>query len=276
MTGLALALIVPQLLLHAPAPETPPFAPGERLHYKGYLFGWLPVGDAWFDIASDTRDGRPAYRFDARALGRYLVYTLDIRLTSFVDRETLRSMEFRRREVGTERRDYCVIFDRTSMRGTYRRKAGRFTTIGEMDAAPWQDRSRFSITADVNDILYTLYFARGIGDTVGTSRLYRFVEKDYIWNTAVTILGEEKLDLRGVGSFDALKVSITPDYSDQPVLGRQFAGLFGISGSLDVWVERGTRIPLIVRGQVPFTRFFSPAVTVVLRDRALPSAGSFK
>lgn len=268
----ALLLILP-LFLAAPPAAGPPFAPGERLHYKGYVLGWIPVGEVWFEVAKETRAGREAYRIDARAYGSYLIYTLDIRMTSWVDAETLRSVEFRRREVGTEKRDHRVVFDREAARGTFLRKAGRFSSVAMMDGAPWETRAVFPLDAETNDILYTLYFARGIGDAIGTRRNYRFVENRDVWNARVTVAGEETLPLGELGTFDALRIGIEPDYGEEEEeKGRRFSGLFGVQGSLRVIVDRKTRIPLVVSGELPFV-VFRPTVSVVLQDWSLPGQG---
>ena len=74
-------LAIAALLLAAPLPgraeeggkPSPPFAPGEMLHYKGYVFDWLPVGDVWFTVGKALYRGREVYRIDARALGHYVV-----------------------------------------------------------------------------------------------------------------------------------------------------------------------------------------------------------
>jgi hypothetical protein len=248
----------------------PLFSPGEQLHYRGYVFGWIPVGDAWFKVGKATEEGKEVYRFDARALGNYWIYTLDIRLQSVVDAAKLRSVRLHRREVGTEKREYEVVFDRDAGSALYRRKPGRFNTVAEMDAAPWESRSAFPISGEVNDILYTLYFARGIGDTVGTRKEYRFVETSYIWKAAVSIVGERRIDLGKAGSYDALRIAIEPDYTGQPEMAERFRGLFGVEGNLELWVDKRTRIPLIVRGRVPFTRFFGITMSVILAD---PPAG---
>jgi hypothetical protein len=268
-------LLTLQLALPIASTAPPPlFSPGEHLHYRGYVFGWLPVGDAWFDVGKTKHEGREAYRFDARASGRYVIYTLDIMLSSIVDAASLRSLVFSRREVGSEVREYQVVFDRKARKAVYRRKPGKFTSVEEMDATPWEDRSSFPIGPDVNDILYTLYFARDIGDRVGNKKYYWFVEKTKIWKTRVTITGEENLDIGRAGKFDALKVAIEPDYTDDPETGEKFSGLFGVTGSLEVWVDKKTRIPLIVRGQVPFVYILRPTVTVILQDYRLPNAKS--
>ena len=197
------------------------------------------------------------------------MYTPDIRMTSLVDPETLKSVEFRRREVGTEKRDNRVLFDRDTSKGTFLRKKGRFSTVAQMDAAPWERRAVFPIRGEVNDILYTLYFARGIGDAVGTRKNYWFVENRDVWKTRVTVAGEQKLPLGTLGTFDALEITIEPDYSTEKDMGKKFSGLFGVQGTLRVLVDKKTRIPLIVSGELPFI-VFRPTVSVVLKDWSLP------
>lgn len=268
------AFILSSLLLFpgsAPENNTHPFfTSGEKLHYKGYVFGWLPVGDVWFEVKRDSLGEKEVYRFDARALGRYVVYTLDIRMSSFVDPLTLRSLKFHRRQMGSEKREYEVTYDREKLTGTYRKKSGNFHTVEELDAAPWKTDPPFTIHKDVNDILFTLYFAREIGDKIGNKKYYYFVEKDYTWKALVEITGERTIDLGRAGKFDALKIAITPDYSGQEEKWKKFRGLFGLEGSIEVWVDKKTRIPLIVKGSVPFAYVLRPTVSVVLQDYFIP------
>ncbi len=256
--------------VHAEEPAAPLFSPGERLHYKGYVFGWIPVGDVWFETKEDKYGGKEIYRFDARAIGRYIIYTLDIRLSSIVDPLNLRSLKFKRRQVGSEKREYEVIFNRENLTATYNRKRGKFSSVEELDAAPFEKRSTFPIQDEVNDILFTLYFARNIGDKIGNSRHYWLVEKDYVWKVLVSVLEEKKIKLGTLGTFDALRIAIEPDYSEQKEKGVQFKGLFGVAGSLDIWVDKKTRIPLIVKGRVPFVYILRPTVSVILTDYSLP------
>lgn len=266
-------IIVSSLLISAAAADDlagPLFEPGEKLHYKAYVFGWFPIGDAWFDVSKTWYEGKEVYRIDARALGHYIIYTLDIRLQSTIDAGSLRSLYFHRRQVGSEKWEYEVVFDREARRGTYRRKKGDFKTVEEMDVAEWDEPKSFPFEGDLNDILYTAYFARDIGDKVGTSRNYYLVEKDYVWKVLVTIVEEKVLDLGKAGKFDAIRLAVQPDYSKDKETEKDFAGLFGVEGSLILWVDKKTRVPLIVQGRVPFVSVIRPTITVKLQDYTLP------
>ena len=65
------ALLCSLLLGTPPPPAGPPLSLGEKLHYKGYVLGWIPVGDVWFEVTKDTHGGGDAYRIDARAQLRH-------------------------------------------------------------------------------------------------------------------------------------------------------------------------------------------------------------
>jgi len=95
------------------------------------------------------------------------------------------------------------------------------------------------------------------------------VENRDVWKAQVTVAGEEKLPLGKLGTFDALKISIEPDYGEEEEKGRKFSGLFGVQGTLRVIVDKKTRIPLVVSGELPFV-IFRPTVSVVLQDWSLP------
>ncbi len=141
--------------------------PGEKLHYKGYIFGFVPVGDVWMEAAEGTREGRDVYLISARGYGSCPFYTLDIRLTSYVDRATGLSLAYGDRQTGTEVRERALLFDRGKNVAAYRKRRGPYETEEEMDAAPWYTRNETAVPEGTNDVLNSLYYARSIGDEVG-------------------------------------------------------------------------------------------------------------
>ena len=83
-------------------------------------------------------------------------------------------------------------------------------------------------------------------------------------------IGERELRLGELGTFNALRVDIRPDYSSQPDKAADFRGLFGVGGTLEVYVEKETKIPLLVTGRVPVAYIFRPRVTAVLQGIERP------
>jgi hypothetical protein len=106
-------------------------APGEKLHYKGYIFGFIPVGDVWMEVAEDALEGRDVYRISARGYGSSPFYTLDIRLTSYVDTATGLSIAYGDRQTGTEVRERALLFDRETGIVAYRKRRGPYETEEE-------------------------------------------------------------------------------------------------------------------------------------------------
>ena len=244
--------------------------PGEKLHYKGYIFGFIPVGDVWMEVAEGNWEGRDVYRISARGYGSCPFYTLDISLTSYVDRATGLSLAYGDRQTGTEVRERALLFDRGKGMVAYRKRRGPYHTEKEMEAAPWYTRNETKVPEGTNDVLNSLYSARSIGTGVGDKGSFWFIEKDWPWRVDVEVIGERKMRLKGLGTFDVLRIDIRPDYSSRQDKAAEFRGLFGVGGTLQVYVEKETKIPLMVTGRVPVAYIFRPTVTAVLKEMELP------
>ena len=53
------------------------------------------------------------------------------------------------------------------------------------------------------------------------------------------------------GTFDALRLILTPRPAAGTPASARFQGLFGLCGEITLLVDKATKIPLIIRGTVP-------------------------
>ncbi len=133
-----------------PAPDGPPFSPGERLTYH-LRWGIVPVGEAVLEVKPlTTLDGISAYHFSVQARSNAFVdifYKVRDHIDAFADAEMTRSVHYRQKQQeGSTRRDVTVHFD-------WEKKEVQHVNFGEK-------RPPISIQAGTFDPLSVFYFAR--------------------------------------------------------------------------------------------------------------------
>ena len=75
------------------------------------------------------------------------------------------------------------------------------------------------------------------------------VNDDHRWLVEVRQMQRKELTVTE-GTYDAIELSLTPLASDGDTKKR-FKGLFGIHGTLRVWIDSVTRKPLLIQGTLP-------------------------
>ena len=77
------------------------------------------------------------------------------------------------------------------------------------------------------------------------------VNDDHRWLVEVRQMQQKELTI-SEGTYDAIELSLTPLASDGDTKKR-FKGLFGIHGTLRVWIDSVTRKPLLIQGTLPIS-----------------------
>ena len=76
---------------------------GEKLTYKAYAVGILPIGTVTQETFTSNFEGRTTYCFTGRCYGNYLVYLADVRLAAQVARYSGESLFHDLEQYGTDR-----------------------------------------------------------------------------------------------------------------------------------------------------------------------------
>lgn len=276
---LALALLAgPRLPAPAAADDAParPDCPrpvlrdGERLFYRATAWkGFVSsdVGTATLFVHRRVGPGVqvPEWRVVARASGSSFGHSIDAHVVSVLDPEGERCRDYtestrgsnpggRRLEWATEDLVYHKLkhcpgcqsrghFDGDAHCDDHR--------CGDPTHDVWRVRHRHAVDATVSDPLTTLYRARALDLTVGgPSRVLRVCAGHGIFD--VTVRATETLRCTvPAGTFDALKVELTPAPACGTPRSSRFTGLFGLSGRITVLIDAATKIPLRITGVVP-------------------------
>ena len=230
---------------------------GEKLTYKMYLFGrFLKVGNAEFTINELDQDGRSFYHFSGKGQGGYLFYTVKMALDGFVDKATLKPVEYVHLQTGFEKRCRKLIFDWNTNILTYYKK--------KLLTDLYRKKSESSLVPGTRDILSVVYFARSIPPVVGYSRVVRFVEKREIWTVTIRVAEKQTIRLKNGYSVKALLLHIEPHH-DLHEGNEVFRALFSGKKRIGLWVTEDYRIPLMIEGKLPY-KWLPIPFTVILSD----------
>ncbi|MGE4619635.1 MAG: DUF3108 domain-containing protein [Planctomycetota bacterium] len=116
----------------------------------------------------------------------------------------------------------------------------------------WSVRETHVVDEPYVDLLTAIYVARtATFPSDGKPLLIPVVNDDSRWLVKVEPLKQEKL-IVPEGEYEAIELSLTP-YASDGDQKKRFQGLFGIHGTLRVWIDSITGKPLLIEGTLPIS-----------------------
>ncbi len=223
--------------------------PGEVLRYQAMWRG-LPAGTvrAAAKRVAKLKD-RPVFVFEMNVESNDFLsafYPVKTSINSYVDAENGRSYLIRRR-VSERSREYK---DRLEFKYDSRKDSGipdpvsKYSLTGEDGRE--EARRPSPIPGNMQDTLSILYYVRGLDlCETGDSQTVLLGGRNKPVLTTVSVTGEETVTLPGLGAFDCLVVK--PDTGGANISGNFLA----TRGGETIWLEKNTRIPLMVSADLP-------------------------
>ncbi len=195
----------------------------------------------------------------------YLVRHLPVDWPRSIFRDTQSGSENRRRELKLGERDgqlESIFRSDRHCSGCDRREhvvAGAFPWQGEKhcerckraEHRVWRDPETRALPEGTVDMLSAVYLARSL-ILAGEERVsFPLVDKTRVWDVLLERGRRAVIETRA-GSFDAYQVvlSTTLPEGEEPS-DSEFEGLFGIRGSIEIWVHASTGVPVRIAGVVP-------------------------
>ncbi len=202
------------------------------------------------------------------ASGSYLTYSLESTLeTRMLPQEWPRvryesvskSSQTRRREVLLGKRDGKLI---SSYRGDTTNGAPPGTRI-------WRTARERGVPDGTLDMLTAIFQARTLIREGTPDLVFPLIDSDKLWQLRLRRGEEQRMETSEGTSFDVIEVVLEPGpYPGEPVEEKaRFKGVFGIHGSMHLWVEKHTGIAVRIQGVLPVGGDNSPikiGVDVVL------------
>lgn len=252
---------------------------GERLvfratvEWKGaqVLVGHLELGSFHEDTETTI--------LHARGKGDRFGYTIDQQITSRLNRNTGYPSEYTNIQRGSEHHTKKLEFEKGKILYTRREHCrdpeckDSNHDVAEVDwkgPIPWGTRTKHCSDRDCGtasheswvtkkvhevdkpyvDLLSSIYVARTAAfPEDGTPMIIPAVNDDHRWLVEVRQMQRRELTVIE-GTYDAIELSLTPMASDGDEKKR-FKGLFGIHGTLRVWIDATSRKPLLIQGTLP-------------------------
>jgi hypothetical protein len=187
------------------------------------------------------------------ASGSYLLYELESTLeTRILPQEWPRlsyksesvSSQTRRREILLGTKDGVPT---SSYRGDTRKGAPEGTRI-------WRAPKERSVPAGTLDMLTAVFQARTLIREKKDSLTFPLIDKDRLWNLQLRRGEERRMETTEGTFFDVVEVVLEPEPFPGEAMGdkaERFEGVFGINGSIHLWVERKTGVAVRIQGDLP-------------------------
>jgi hypothetical protein len=255
---------------------------GEKVEYDGYVNKagiWVQVGTSTFSVVEEGASDKEIV-LRASAKGGKFGYSLKALMESRLDPATCVPRTHTFTQSGSEQQDKRLLFE--NGRVLYVKKKhcrdpqcknpahmvkettfwGPIPTGSKtVHCSHCQDRSHYvwlpRYTHEVDtaflDMLTALFAARSAELKVGTSIVVPLVIDRDRWAITVTSQKEERIEVKA-GKFTCVKVTLQPENVRDPDrrTQEQFQGIFGLNGTINVWLDKETRLPVQISGSIPF------------------------
>jgi hypothetical protein len=117
------------------------------------------------------------------------------------------------------------------------------------------------------DMLTAVFQARTLIREKKESLTFPLVDKDRIWKLCLRRGQERRMETTSGTYFDVVEVVLEPEpYPGETVSEKaeRFEGVFGINGTIHLWVEKHTGVAVRIQGDLPVGDVITLGIDVVL------------
>ena len=198
-------------------------------------------------------DGLETASIRLHAEGDYAFYEVDSTIETLILPEEWPHVRYSQTSEGTERRRREIYLGTREGKPTasYQRDTDRGAPAG---TRIWREATYREIPAGTLDMLSAVFMARTLIHEGKDELSFPLIDKTRVWLLQLS-RGEARRMKTGAGTFDVVEVVLTPgpypgETIEQEKLD-QFEGVFGIHGSIHLWVEQRTGIAVRIQGDLP-------------------------
>jgi hypothetical protein len=131
----------------------------------------------------------------------------------------------------------------------------------------WKPYKEREVPEGSLDMISAVFMTRALMREEQESLTFPLVDKDRVWQLTLK-RGEHRKMKVPAGTFDVVEVVLEPEpYPDEkidPEKVEQFEGVFGIQGTIHLWVDKKTGIAVRIQGSIPIKLGMSAEVDVEL------------
>ena len=151
---------------------------------------------------------------------------------------------------GVRRREVMVGRKEGALRSSYRGDTSKGAPEGQRI---WRAEKERAVPEGTLDMLTAVFMARALIRERVDSLTFPLIDTDRLWQLNLRRGGERRMET-DAGTFDVIEVVLEPSpYAGEPLSEKaaQFEGVFGIQGSIHLWVEKQTGIAVRIQGVLP-------------------------
>ena len=200
-------------------------------------------------------DGPKAERATVRlhAKGDYQLYSMDSVIESHLHPQEWPRVSYSQRSQGTEkrRREIRMGLQEGKYSASYRKDTSKNAPKG---TRIWGEQKFREIPEGTLDMLTAVFMTRRLITEEEESLTFPVIDKLKLWEVTLR-RGKEKRMRTAAGVFDVVEVLLEPGpfpgETIDPKKKERFKGLFGIHGTIHLFVEKNTGIPVRIQGDLP-------------------------
>ncbi|MFN0244215.1 MAG: DUF3108 domain-containing protein [Planctomycetota bacterium] len=114
----------------------------------------------------------------------------------------------------------------------------------------WRDLQTRTVPSDAVDMLSAVYLTRALMREKRESAQFHLIDRQKLWVVQLK-RGNTSRIATPAGAFLAQEVVLSTKFPAGEPRDAGFEGLFGIRGSLRVWVDAESGVPILIRGEFP-------------------------
>ncbi|MFT5285630.1 MAG: hypothetical protein ACI8TQ_001795 [Planctomycetota bacterium] len=208
----------------------------------------------------------------AHAYGEHLFYTLDATLEARHQPTDWPQIVYRSKQGGSEvrRRELLVGVKEGKSQSSYRRDTGAGAPRG---TRIWRDPVVRDVPATALDMTSAVYLVRTFIASGLETTNFAVIDKDELWDMRLS-LGASMRQKTPAGIFDTVEVILVaiPYEGEEKREKKKFEGLFGLHGSIHLWVDRAAGVPIRIMGEVPAGPLTLDVDITLMSFKGTPSA----
>ncbi len=250
---------------------------GERLVYRGSLSKAgvsVDAGSATFTV---TENAAGQTVITACAEAEKFGYSLATKVTSTLDESSTRPATYHYLQSGSEQREKKMSFkedlatyirEKHCMEPNCRDRGhfilrrsligkDKFVHCGDRDCRipahrHWKNRHEHALGERHFDMLSAVYYARSLGLKPGDAPIEVPVVNDHDrWIVRAEVKEGGRIKVPA-GKFPTYKLTLEPRPAAGTKPNDEFKGLFGLNGTIHIWIDKKTKRPVLVQGKFPF------------------------
>jgi hypothetical protein len=134
----------------------------------------------------------------------------------------------------------------------------------------WKDPVSRTVPPGTVDMLSAVYLARTLVRENIPEATIPVIDRQKVWEVHMTRGAKKRVETEA-GTFDCQEVNLVTKFlaeasdKEAETNSSQFQGLFGIQGSIHIWLEARTGVPVLIEGELPVPLPFVDKLDVRVR-----------